>query len=278
MTLTRPVPGRADPRDAEIEELRALVAAERGRAERELAFARRIQLNLMPRVPQPLGWEIATCYRPARTIGGDFYDAYELPRQPDGLGFAIADVTGKGLTAALMMAFTRAVLRAAAYNATGPGDALARTNRVLVRDARTGLLVTALVGVVDATTGRIEYASAGHEPALLVRGGEPVELPAGGTIVGLVDGPAEPDQAIDLRPGDVLLTYTDGVTDAAATDRRRFGADRLQDVIRDLGGASANELVAGILAAVDEWAAGVEQADDITLLAIRRLPLEQSAR
>jgi sigma-B regulation protein RsbU (phosphoserine phosphatase) len=270
--IDRPRNSEVEALRAEIERLRAEVAAERSRSEHELQFARRIQLNLMPPVPpQPAGWQIATRYRAARSIGGDFYDVYELPRQPGCFGLAIADVTGKGLTAALMMAFTRAVLRSAAYNGTGPGDALARTNRVLVRDARTGLLVTAFLGVLDADAGQVRYAIAGHEPPLLVRGGNVLELPAGGTILGLVDGAPEPDRSIELAPGDVLLAYTDGTTDAAAPDGRRFGAARLQAVVRDLTGTQAADLVEGVVAAVDDWAGGVEQADDITLLAVRRL-------
>src|SRR4029077_8516322 len=184
------VPDRvSDPRDREIADLRATLEGERRRLERELDFARRIQLNLMPAAPpQPPGWEIATAYRAARVVGGDFYDAFDLPGR-DGtgplVGLVIADVTGKGLTAALMMAFTRAVHRAAAYNGTGPSDALERTNRVLVRDARTGLFVTAIGATLDPAYGRFRYASAGHEPPLLLRAGASgvEELPAGGMLL-----------------------------------------------------------------------------------------------
>jgi phosphoserine phosphatase RsbU/P len=265
-----------DPRDAEIAELRATIAMERDRLERELAFARRIQLNLMPQdPPQPAGWEIATWYRAARVVGGDFYDVYELPRRPGRFGLVVADVTGKGLTAALMMAFTRAVLRAAAYNGSGPADTLARTNRVLVRDARTGLLVTALVSVLDTATGRVRYASAGHEPALLVRAAHevPVELEAGGTILGLVDAPAGGNRTIELGAGDLLLLYTDGVTDATAPDGRRFGPERLRAAVGAIRGVSATEVVDALIAEIDRFAGGTDQADDLTLLAIRRAPV-----
>src|SRR5207244_4936122 len=115
------------------------------------------------------GWQIATGYRAARVVGGDFFDHYLLPGRPESLGFVVSDVTGKGITAALMMAFTRAVLRAAAYNGSGPADALERTNGVLVRDARTGLFVTAFVGELDIANGLLRYASAAHEPGLVVR-------------------------------------------------------------------------------------------------------------
>ena len=169
--------GEVERLTAEVERLTAQVGDLREtrdglvqRLEHELAVARRIQLNLMPRtLPQPEGWSVATAYRPAREVGGDFYDAYELPGRPGRIGFVVADVTGKGVTAALMMAFTRAVLRSAAYNGDGPADALMRTNRVLVNDARTGLFVTAFIGELDAASGTVRYASAGHEPPLVVR-------------------------------------------------------------------------------------------------------------
>ncbi len=156
-------------RTAEVASLRAQAEAEAARLEQELVFARRIQLNLMPPVgPQPAGWRIATAYRAARMVGGDFYDTYELPARAGSMGLVVADVTGKGITAALMMAFTRAVLRAAAYNGSGPADAIKRTNRVLTHDARTGLFVTAFVGELDAASG---------EPP--VRGGRPRGAAAG---------------------------------------------------------------------------------------------------
>ncbi|HEY6056954.1 MAG TPA: SpoIIE family protein phosphatase, partial [Candidatus Limnocylindrales bacterium] len=114
--------------EREIESLRLELEAERRVLGRELEIARRIQLGLMPAATPALpGWDIATAYRAARTVGGDFYDVYELPRRPGTIGVAVADVTGKGITAALMMAFSRAVLRSAAYNGTGPADALLRT-------------------------------------------------------------------------------------------------------------------------------------------------------
>jgi phosphoserine phosphatase RsbU/P len=264
-----------DDRDREIEELRATLSLERRRLERELDFARRVQLNLMPTAPtQPPGWEIATTYRAARVIGGDFYDAFELPATRGWIGLVVADVSGKGLTAALMMAFTRAVLRSAAYNGAGPADALERTNRVLVRDARTGLFVTALAAVLDPTRGTLTYASAGHEPALLARSGsgEIEELPAGGLMLGLGASVGTTDEVIELEPGDLLVAYTDGITDAVAADGRRFGDERLRAVIADHRADSAGEVVAAILAAVDAFAGSTDQADDLTLLAVRRAP------
>ncbi len=264
-----------DPRDREIERLRATLASERLRAERDLAFARRIQLNLMPAdPPAPEGWEIAFAYRAARMVGGDFYDVYDLPATGHRLGLVVADVTGKGLPAALMMAFSRAVMRAAAYNGSGPSDALQRTNRVLVRDARTGLFLTALMAVLDPADGRLRYASAGHEFPLLRRRGSrrPRELSSQGAMLGLFEHPSVRDRTVTLQPGDLFVAYTDGVTDAAAPDGRRFGSERLIEVIREVGEATAQEVVATIMTALEQFAGDAEPADDITLLAIRRRP------
>jgi sigma-B regulation protein RsbU (phosphoserine phosphatase) len=265
----------SDPRDREIAELRATLAFERRRLERELDFARRIQLNLMPgRPPQPVGWEIATAYRAARVVGGDFYDAFELPGPGGRIGLIIADVTGKGLTAALMMAFTRAVHRAAAYNGSGPADWLERTNRVLVRDARTGLFVTAIAAEVDPSRAVLTYASAGHEPALMARAssGSVEELPPGGMLLGLAEPAPTADREVPFEHGDVAVLYTDGVTDAVDADGSRFGAGRLSEAVARARGLAAAEAVAEILGAVDRFGGNAEPADDLTLVAIRRLP------
>ena len=265
----------SDPRDREIAELQATLAFERRRLERELDFARRIQLNLMPAVPpQPTGWEIATAYRAARVVGGDFYDAFQLPGLGGRIGLIIADVTGKGLTAALMMAFTRAVHRAAAYNGSGPADWLERTNRVLVRDARTGLFVTAIAATVDPSRGVLTYASAGHEPALMARwGAQSVdELPAGGMLLGLAERAPTDDREVLFERGDLAVLYTDGVTDAVDADGTRFEAERLAEAVAQARGLAAAEAVAEILGAVDRFVGNAEPADDLTLVAVRRLP------
>jgi len=264
----------SDQRDRDIAELQATLALERRRLERELDFARRIQLNLMPAAPQPAGWEIATAYRAAKIVGGDFYDAFALPGDGGLIGLIVADVTGKGLTGALMMAFTRAVHRAAAYNGSGPADSLERTNRVLVRDARTGLFVTAIAAVLDPRSGRLTYSSAGHEPPLLARadGSAVEELPAGGLLLGLAEPAPTPDRDVVLETGDLLLLYTDGVTDAIDAGGVRFGADRLSDVVGEVRGRPAAEAVAEILDAVDRFVGSAEAADDLTLVAVRRSP------
>jgi sigma-B regulation protein RsbU (phosphoserine phosphatase) len=255
--------------------LQASVGQLSGKLEHELAIARGIQVSLMPRnLPQPPGWRIASVYRAAREVGGDFFDAYDLPARPGKVGFIVADVTGKGVTAALVMAFTRAVLRSAAYNGTGPADALARTNRVLVRDARTGLFITAFAGEFDTATGQLRYASAGHEPPLLVRGRDgrvsELDLPPA-VLLGAFEDFEAPETSIELEPGDLLVAFTDGVTDAIDAARTRFGDARFQAALGAVAAGGPDAAVEGVLAAIDAFSAGEPAADDITMLAIGRL-------
>ena len=227
----------------------------------------------MPATPPSIdGWEIATAYRPARQVGGDFYDVYPLPGTRSVIGFVIADVTGKGLTAALMMAFSRAVLRSAAYNGSGPADALRRTNRVLVREARTGLFLTAFVGWLDTTTGELRWASAGHEPAVVVRAGSGrlSRLTAAGGMLGLLDPLSVRDQTTVIRPGDTLAAHTDGVTDAR-NDRGAFlGESGYLEIVRAHRHDGAVGLVRAVEAAVDRFQGDAPAADDLTLVSITR--------
>jgi sigma-B regulation protein RsbU (phosphoserine phosphatase) len=278
----------ADPAELELEirRLRAELDAERRRLQDELAFARRVQLNLMPLSPPRVrGWEIATAYRPARQVGGDFFDLYTLPGRPWLIGFVVADVTGKGITAALMMAFSRAVLRSAAYNGSGPADAIRRTNRVLVREARTGLFLTAFVGLLDTRTGDLRWASAGHEAPVVVRRDSGrgsrltrlSRLSAAGSLLGLFDPLPVRDRSTALRPGDALVAHTDGVTDARDPQGEFFGEGRYLDVLRRQAGDGSARLVRAVASAVEGFQADAPPADDLTLLAISRAKGDRSA-
>lgn len=262
-----------DERDRQLASITRDLDAARARHERELRTAQRIQVSLMPRSFPDIGpeWQVAARYRAARSIGGDTYDVY--PAHPDRtgqLGFGVADVTGKGVTAALLMGFCRAILRSAAWNGTGPADTLARVNHVLARDVRSGLFVTALVAEVTAATGALRWASAGHEPPLLRRAdGSVTELPAGGTMLGLFPSLETVEHARRLRPGETVVLLTDGVTDASDRHGRRLGDTRVRRALRACDG-DAEAAVEAILAAVDAFAGDTLQADDLTLLALHR--------
>jgi serine phosphatase RsbU (regulator of sigma subunit) len=266
--------------EGEVERLRAELDAERRRLRDELAFARRVQLNLMPVTPPNLpGWEIATGYRAARQIGGDFFDIYPLPGRPSIIGFVVADVTGKGVTAALMMAFSRAVLRSAAYNGSGPADALQRTNLVLVREARTGLFLTAFIGWLDTDSGLLRWASAGHEAPIIVRRGSRrvSRLTVAGELLGMFEPLSIRDRTTRLERGDVLVVHTDGVTDARDDQGRFFGERRYLDVIGRYADNGAADIVRATQAAVDEFQGDAPAADDLTIVAISRAKGDGSA-
>lgn len=260
----------------------------RERLDRELRIARRIQQQLVLVTTTRLeGWETACEYRPAREIGGDFFDVFPLPDGPDGvldppatprrLGMVIADVSGKGISAAMLMAFVRPVMRTAMDRTGDPVEALERTNRILATERQTGLFVTAIAAAVDLVRGTIQLASAGHEP--------PIVVPSDGSSAGLIDLPAAPllgaferlgaaPTEIELRPGDALVLYTDGVTDTVDGRNERFGEARFLDALTGATGRSADAIRSGVLDAISAFGSGggspVEPADDLALLVVRR--------
>lgn len=193
------------------------------------------------------------------------------------LGIVIADVTGKGISAAILMAFVRPVLRAALDRTGNPVQALERTNRILVEERPTGLMVTVLCGILDLDTGEFRFANAGHEPPLVIRAGarHPTWVEASGSIIGAFRSPRLAETSLTLQGGDGLVLYTDGVTDAAAPDGERFGADRFAELIRVTCPTGAGPAVATIMGAVSEWEGDVP-ADDLALLVIRRSATRQS--
>jgi len=245
--------------------------------ERELRVAQRVQrtLVLLSGVEAP-GWELANDYRPARQIGGDFFDVFPLidPARPRHLGVVIADVSGKGIAAALLMAFARSLIRSALDRSGDPVTALERTNHILVEERRTGLFVTVLCGVLDLDTGLFTFANAGHEPPLLASpsGADPIWVEGGGPLVGLFDHLNLAEQRLEIGPGERLVLFTDGITDAASPSGERFGYDRLRRVIAEscrTGGAvdTCRAVIQGVLA----FQADAQPADDLALLVLRRL-------
>ena len=206
----------------------------RERLEQELAVARLIQQNFLPRsLPEVAGWSVAADYRPAREVGGDFYDFIDLP---DGrLGFVVGDVTDKGVPAALVMAATRSVLRASAQRLVEPGAVLERVNEHLVPDIPENMFVTCLYGVIELETGRLVFANAGHNLPMVASGGAVTELMARGMPLGLMPGMEYEETEALLDPGAHLLLYSDGVTEAHDADREMFGGGRLSSVMAEAG-------------------------------------------
>ena len=248
--------------------------AERRVLDRELEIGRRIQLSLMPRrFPVLDGWEIASAYEPAREVGGDFYDAFRLRDQPDRIGLVVADVSGKGIPAALMMADSRALIHAAADHGREPAEALRLVNRILVTERASGLFVTVAHGVLDGATGALQLASAGHDPVHIVRADGSVEvLDPPGRMVGMTDDLDITTITVALAPGDAWVGHTDGVTEARASDGSFYGEDRYRTLLASLPGRSAEALVAAIVADVTAFRGDAEPSDDLTILVARRRP------
>ena len=251
-----------------VRQQQAEVAA-RERIEQELRVARLIQQTLLPKqMPALDGWEFARSYQPARAVGGDFYDFIDLP---DGnLGLVIGDVTDKGVPAALVMATTRSILRSAAQRLGSPGEVLQRTNDLLCDDIPPNMFVTCFFGMLDATTGRLRYANAGHDLPHHRHASGVTELTAYGMPLGLMPGMPYDDHETILAPGDLLLLYSDGLVEAHNAERDMFGFPRLRDLMgqQAIGGEATVDF---LLDQLERFTGSAwEQEDDITLVTMQR--------
>jgi serine phosphatase RsbU (regulator of sigma subunit)/anti-sigma regulatory factor (Ser/Thr protein kinase) len=260
-------------RVAQLVRQQQLEAAERERIQQELRVARLIQQTLLPQsLPQLAGWGVTAYYQPARAVGGDFYDFLYFP---DGrVGFVIGDVTDKGVPAALVMATTRSMLRAAAERLIAPGAVLERVNDVLHKEIPPKMFVTCLYAVLDPATGHLCYANAGHDLPYCCTAAGVTELRARGMPLGLMPGMQYEEKETVLQPGDTLLLYSDGLVEAHAPDREMFGFPRLQALLADHPGGEA---LTGYL--LDQLAGftgpGWEQEDDVTLVTLERAPIQE---
>jgi sigma-B regulation protein RsbU (phosphoserine phosphatase) len=226
------------------------------------------------------GWECAASYEAARVVGGDFYDFFPLAnepapegtRGPGQLGMLIADVAGKGVPAALFMARGCTTIRTTALVGNGPGTALTQANKLIFRDRQSQLFLTALYAVLDTENGRLVYANAGHNPPLWLQAatGDIQTLQAPGIVLGIFGDIELEEREIQVAPGDLLVFYTDGVTEAMNASSDLFGEERLRASVAANAGASAQEILDAILVAVREFTGDVEQSDDLTLFVIRR--------
>ena len=259
-------------RVAQLVRQQQLEAQERERIEQELRVARLIQQTLLPKeIPEIAGWRLAAYYQPAREVGGDFYDFFQFP---DGrLGLVVADVTDKGVPAALVMATTRSILRASAERLRSPGQVLQRVNDLLYPDIPPRMFVTCFYMIVDQANGKIQYANAGHDlPYRHSSRSEVVEeLRATGMPLGLMPGMHYEEKETSLGPGESILLYSDGLVEAHNPDRDMFGFPRLQALLADYQGQP--DLVEYLLNELTNFTGdGWEQEDDVTLLKIERLP------
>jgi len=243
---------------------------EKHRIEQQLRIAKEVQSALLPSAdPGLAGYDIAGTNVPSSEIGGDYFDY--LP-QPDGrLGVAIADVSGKGVPAALIMATFRAALRAQRVKDT-PLDAIAaRLNRILLDSMDTSRFVTAFYGLLEPLSGEFGFANCGHNPGLLLRrGGGRDMLPSGGPALGMWRDASFTPGSASVRPGDTLVLYTDGVVEVTNPSGDMFGVDRLEEVIRRRSGDSSRDLVRAVVDTTRTFSGRPGYEDDFTLVIIRR--------
>jgi steroid delta-isomerase-like uncharacterized protein len=247
---------------------RVAEAQERERIEQELRVARQIQRSLLPEAtPELYGWRLTAYYKPAREVGGDFYDFLEL--ENGRLGLVVGDATGKGIPAALVMATTRGMLRAVAQSLDSPGEVLARVNDALCPDIPSEMFVTCFYAILDPKSGTLRYANAGHDLPYLWHGGDTEELRARGMPLGLMPEMSYDESEAVLREGDCVLFYSDGLVEAHDPHYEMFGFPRLGALIAEHG--KQRSLVHSLLKELYSFVGeGWEQEDDITLLTLER--------
>jgi phosphoserine phosphatase RsbU/P len=259
----------------------AKAATERERVESELRIASDIQMSILPksfRTDYEGGkLDVSASIKPAREVGGDFYDFFELDEGH--VCFVIADVSGKGMPAALFMAVTKTLVKAKAGVMVGPAEILASVNDELARENELTMFVTIFCAVLKVKSGRVTFASGGHNPPVLVgRGGEVrfIREPQG-LVVGVMDDISYATGELFLQRGDCLFLYTDGVVEAQNATGYFFGEELLGATLEAHCGLSARELTDAVSQAITTFAEGAEQSDDITMLAVRYVGVDQSA-
>jgi sigma-B regulation protein RsbU (phosphoserine phosphatase) len=249
-------------------------ALKRQRLEEEMAVARQIQFSLLPEVcPTIAGWEFAAFYQPARQVGGDFYDFFDLPDERGKLGMVIADVADKGVPAALFMSLSRSIIRSKAIVPDiNPAEVLKRANRLILKDSRARLFVTACYALLNAHTGRLVYSLAGHNRPLWWQAvnGVCTELTGRGTVLGIFEEVELEEREVDILPGDFLVFYTDGLTEAMDAKHQLFGEERLQTVICQHANADPLQIISAIVEAVQTFTGGAPPSDDLTLFVLKR--------
>lgn len=241
--------------------------------QQELNVATEIQMSMLPRAfpsaEERRGVDIFATMKPAKEVGGDLYDFFSVGEHR--IGFVIGDVSGKGVPAALLMGISRTLLRGAGRDGLSAHDCVAHVNRIISEEILPSMFVTVFYGIFDARTGELEYCSGGHNPPYLLSddGSVTALSEAGGLPVGVLGDAKYSSARVQLRANDAVVVYTDGVTEATDLNEEEFGEKRLEDLLSRLKSRPAQAIVEETVAAVNDFAKGVPQRDDITCLALR---------
>jgi len=242
----------------------------RQRLENELSIAREVQEQLFPRsLPSVPGLELAAICRPARTVSGDYYDFISLG--PSRLAIALADISGKGISAALLMASLQAALRSQAEIAghSDPAELVARLNAGMFKNTSDDRYATFFYGVYDAGAKTLTYTNAGHLAPFFVTNGNVQRLEEGGTVVGLFEEYVYEQKTLQVEPGSLLVAFSDGLTEPENAYGEEFGMTRLKDEILRQRNIPVQRMAEDLIAASEQWAGAAEQADDITVVVAR---------
>jgi len=241
----------------------------------DLAVAQEIQQAILPRIFPPFPedanqMDIAASMNAAKDVAGDFYDFFRI--DDDHIGFVIADVSGKGIPAAIFMAVSRTLIRATGIRGVKPSECITYINSLLAEESASNMFVTVFYGIYDIKTGDVTYTNAGHNPPYVAKAdGSIVKLPLSKNIIaGFLKDYQFTEEALQLQHGDTLLLYTDGVTEAVDPDYNEYGEERLEALLKNTSQADCQQLIDAVKADVKVFANGAEQSDDITLLAIKR--------
>ncbi len=241
----------------------------------DLAVAGEIQQAILPRVFPPFPefseqLDLAASMTPAKDVGGDFYDFFRI--DDNHIGVVMADVSGKGIPAAIFMAVSRTLIRAIGMQGISPSDCIKRSNDLLCKESVDCMFVTVFYAIYDVKTGELNYCNAGHNSPFVLHADGTVEMLPTSTncMIGAINGLDFNEQTMQLGKGDILLTYTDGVNEAVNTAFEEYGDDRMENVLGEMTGKSCKEVIDGLLASVKAFAGEAPQSDDITLMALKR--------
>ncbi len=238
------------------------------RMDAELDLASRIQSHLLPDAPPRLpGFDVAAVSLPCRAVGGDFFDFIRLKNTQTGI--VIADVCGKSVGGALLMAAARSSLRVHSEYITTPAQLLDRLNHSLLRGTHPEEFVTLFYGVLDTENRQLTYTNAGHNPGLLYRSDSMMQLRTGGVVLGVIENTPYEQETVQLLPGDILVLYTDGLNEARNAENQMFGLERLHHIIRRHQQMSAADIIQRLVGAIQQFSRPREQSDDLTILLIK---------
>jgi sigma-B regulation protein RsbU (phosphoserine phosphatase) len=241
----------------------------------DLAVAAEIQQAILPRIFPPFPedndlLDLAAKMIPAKDVGGDFYDFFRIDE--DRIGLVMADVSGKGIPAAIFMAVSRTLIRTIGLQGLTPGECLTKSNELLCKESVDCMFVTVFFAIYNIKTGEMEYSNGGHNSPVIIKADGSVEMLPVSTscMLGAVDGITYPNEKLTLNAGDTIVMYTDGVNEAMNSDFQEYGDERMMKTLSQQLGKTCQEVIDGQLASLKDFVGNAEQSDDITILTLKR--------